>query len=114
MTKKPQPDLVIDKLGTHLFRVTRKDGTQKLSWAWDVLLKEVQEATSQARYIELNDKLDAADKEASKLVKLVDEVIDGVRKMEEITQQNIIKITEAKVAKTRKPRAKKVKNETNS
>ena len=46
MTKKPQPDLVIDKLGTHLFRCTYKDGSQSLKWNWDVLLKEVQEATN--------------------------------------------------------------------
>lgn len=42
---KATPDIVIDRLGTHLFRVTRKDGTNWLSWDWDVLLKEVQAAT---------------------------------------------------------------------
>ena len=41
-----QPDIVIDKLGTHLFRVTRKNGTSYLGWYWDVLLAEVQAATS--------------------------------------------------------------------
>ena len=45
MTKK-QPDLRIHRLGTHLFNVTRKDGSAFLKWDWDALLKEVQEATS--------------------------------------------------------------------
>ena len=43
---KPVPDIVIDRLGTHLFRVTRKDGTSWLKWDWDRLLEEVQAATS--------------------------------------------------------------------
>lgn len=38
---KQQPDIVIDRLGTHLFKVTRKDGTSRLSWDWDKLLEEV-------------------------------------------------------------------------
>ena len=42
---KPVPDLRIDRLGTHLFRVTRKDGTSWLKWDWDKLLEEVQAAT---------------------------------------------------------------------
>lgn len=45
MTKQ-KPDLIIDKLGTHLFRCTHKDGRQSLKWDWDTLLKQVQEATS--------------------------------------------------------------------
>lgn len=71
MTKKPQPDVVIEKLGTHLLKVTNNHtGNSTLKWNWDALLEEVRAATG------------------------------------------IINVTEAKVAKTRKPRAKKVKNET--
>lgn len=73
MIKKPRPDIVIEKLGTHLMKVTNNHtGTSTLRWNWDALLDEVRAAT------------------------------------------NIVIVTEAKVAKTRKPRAKKVKNETNS
>ena len=45
MTKQ-KPDLVIDKLGTHLFRCTYADGRQSFKWDWDKLLEEVQAATS--------------------------------------------------------------------
>lgn len=45
MTKQ-QPDLRIDRLGTHLFQVTRKDGSNFLKWDWDKLLEEVQVATT--------------------------------------------------------------------
>lgn len=73
MIKKPHPDIVIEKLGTHLLKVTdNHTKTSTLKWNWDVLLEEVRAATG------------------------------------------IVSVTEAKVAKTRKPRAKKVKNETNS
>lgn len=43
---KQTPDIVIDRLGTHLFKVTRKDGTNWLKWDWDKLLEEVQSATA--------------------------------------------------------------------
>lgn len=43
---KQQPDLRIDRLGTHLFQVTRKNGSNFLKWDWDKLLEEVQAATA--------------------------------------------------------------------
>lgn len=43
---KQQPDLRIDRLGTHLFQVTRKNGSNFLRWDWDKLLEEVQAATT--------------------------------------------------------------------
>ena len=73
MATKPQPDIVIEKLGTHLMKVTNNHtGTSTLRWNWDALLEEVRSATG------------------------------------------IVNITEVKVTKTRKPRVKKVKDETNS
>ena len=45
VTTKEKPDLSIIRLGTHLFRIDRKDGTSFLKWDWDVLEKEIIEAT---------------------------------------------------------------------
>lgn len=45
VTTKEKPDLSITRLGTHLFRVDRKNGTSFLKWDWDVLEKEIVEAT---------------------------------------------------------------------
>lgn len=45
MTKQ-KPDLVITKEGTHLIKITRKDGFISFKWDWDKLLEEVQTATS--------------------------------------------------------------------
>lgn len=80
---KQKPDIVLERMGSHLIKVTNNNtGATTFMWDWDKLLDEVKEATrnNQVRYIEINDKLDAADKEATKLVKLVDEVTKKVKR----------------------------------
>lgn len=79
---KPIPDLTINRLGTHLFQVTRKDGTSWLKWDWDQLLVEVIHATS-------NETNEAA-----------------------ITKKNLVKETEKKVTKTRAKKVEAAVKET--
>lgn len=52
MKKSQVPDLTITKLGNHLFRVDRKDGSSFLKWDWDNLLAEVIVATSDPVVVE--------------------------------------------------------------
>jgi len=85
---KPVPDIVIDRLGTHLFRVTRKDGTSWLKWDWDRLLEEVQAATS----------IVIEQKPAKKSI---------VAETEKKVTKSRAKKTDAVVKETKKPAAKK-------
>lgn len=83
MTKQ-KPDLVLDRLGTHLFKVTRKDGTSFLKWDWDKLLQEVRDAT--LKYEVTNVAKD-----------VVTDLNDAI-----VVAKDLIKETEAKVKRTRK------------
>jgi hypothetical protein len=85
---KPVPDIVIDRLGTHLFRVTRKDGTSWLRWDWDRLLEEVRAATS----------IVIEQKPSKKNI---------VAETEEKVAKSRAKKTDAVVKETKKPAAKK-------
>lgn len=62
--KTQKSDIVIDRLGTHLFKITRKDGTNSLSWDWNKLLEEVREATSLLKVTETKVKRTRKKKEA--------------------------------------------------
>ena len=95
MTKQP-PDLRIDRLGTHLFQVTRKNGSSFLKWDWDKLLEEVQAATAD-RKVQYVDAGDLTPEEATKLVKKVSKAVKA--------KTNLVKDTEAKVAKARAKKA---------
>lgn len=73
--------------GSHLIVTHNNDGSVDMKWNWDKLLEEVQAAT--------NGKL------KTDIVELMDKVSDGVIQMENITKQNIVAVTEAKVKKSR-------------
>lgn len=77
---KQQPDLVIDRLGTHLFRVTRKNGSVSFKWDWDKLLAEVQSATSGA-------------------------LVKAGTKKKAVAKKDLVKETETKVAVSRTKKA---------
>ena len=83
MTKE-QPDIRIDRLGTHLFNVTRKDGSSFLKWHWESLEAEVKVAI--ANY--------------------------ESKKVHKTSKIDLVKETEAKVTKTRAKKATTKKKET--
>lgn len=73
---KQEPSIVIDKLGTHLMRVTNNHtGEITLKWDWDKLLAEVS------------------------AIGLPTEKVVG--KVEKVKKKDLVKETEAKVKKTR-------------
>lgn len=93
---KQQPDLRIDRLGTHLFQVTRKDGSNFLKWDWDKLLEEVQAATSGKTVA----KIDLVKETETKVIK------SRTKKAEEKVSPTK---DSAKKAPAKKPAAKKTK-----
>lgn len=81
--KRQTPSIVIDRLGTHLNRITNNHtGQVTLSWDWDRLLAEVRAATSGTPA-----KVKAAPKKPT------------------AAKKDLVKETETKVAKTRVKKA---------
>ena len=98
---KPIPDLTINRLGTHLFQVTRKDGTSWLKWDWDQLLAEVIDATSGVVIEEKAAKKNLVKETEKKVTK------SRAKKTEAVVKEETVKKPAAKKAATKKPAAKK-------
>jgi len=94
---KQQPSIVIDKLGTHLLRVTNNHtGQVDLKWDWDKLLEEVRAATGgQIKGVSANPL------KGSRVI-----VKDDLTKAAK-AKKDLVKETEAKVSKSRTKAAEK-------
>ena len=103
---KQAPDLRIDRMGTHLFQVTRKDGSNFLRWDWNKLLEEVRVATSG---VPAKAKAEPKKKTTAKkdLVKETEAKVTKSRAKKVVTDQITDAVTTKKPTAKKKPAAKK-------
>lgn len=99
---KPIPDIVIDRLGTHLFKVTRKDGASWLKWHWETLEEEVRSAI--AAYEGKGSKRSIIEETEAKVKKTRAKRVDP--SPETLDQWNA-EIAKAEKSATKKPAARK-------
>ena len=117
---KQQPSIVIDKLGTHLLRVTNNHtGQVDLKWDWDKLLEEVQAATSIDVTIDA-EVVKGLKKKGINVKKEVTQALAkeglnadiNVKPAKKAAKRDLVKETETKVTKTRAKKTTTAKKST--